>query len=90
MVTNVPNPREDEVISHALNQPSPPAPTTKKSPAGVRLMSASDLDWVWERVKDEHSLFFEPTEDDAQRFREFLLDPATHAFLVDEKYACAF
>lgn len=57
---------------------------TKKSPAGLRLATISDTDWLWEKVKTQHSIFFEPTEDDSVRFAELLAHPASHSFIVDD------
>lgn len=56
----------------------------EKSPKGVRLATIVDVDWLWERVKKQKSIFFEPTEDDSVRFAELLAYPTSHAFIVDD------
>src|SRR6266850_3865997 len=78
MGTILPTSRKDKVMT----EPTIRAP--KKSPAGLRLATISDTDWLWEKVKTQHSIFFEPTEDDSVRFAELLAHPASHSFIVDD------
>lgn len=53
-------------------------------PQGVRLATIADVPWLWEKVKTQHSIFFEPTEDDSTRFAELIAHPGTHAFIIDD------
>lgn len=57
---------------------------TAPTPKGLRLATMADVDWIWERAKTQHSIFFEPTEDDSMRFAELLGHPASHSFIVDD------
>jgi len=57
---------------------------TKAVPQGVRLAKIDDFKWLWEKVRTQHSIFFEPTADDTERFAELLTHPASHAFIVDD------
>jgi hypothetical protein len=57
---------------------------TASTPKGLRLATMADVDWLWERVKTQHSIFLEPTKDDSVRFAELLGHPASHSFIVDE------
>lgn len=70
-------------VDDGERQPNDPGPVSlEQLGPEVRLLVGTDVDHVWDKVKEQRSTFFEPGPQDEVLFKQLLMAPPTVGFLI--------